>query len=126
MNIIPTAVTAWRNERSIEDAITHHDKAKLGIAITLVLTFLVGLLKGTKYAQLVAFLDPDTLSAAGVLLAGVIAGFDHWATGGALVAASAATDTPASAPAAIDAAPAGVQPAPNPSPVPDASVQAGG
>lgn len=89
MNLIPTAVTAWRDERSIDDAIRHHDRAGLAKAIALGLTFLLTVLRGTKYGQLVAFADPDMLTAAGLLVAGAVAAFGHWADGGALAAAAA-------------------------------------
>jgi hypothetical protein len=78
-----TGLTAWRDARSIGDAVKHHDRAQLAVAVSLVISFGATLLKG-KYAQYATFLDPDTVTAVGVLIAGAAAGFGHWATGGAL------------------------------------------
>jgi hypothetical protein len=102
VNLIPTALTAWRDERSVEEALAHHDRTALAAAITAIAAVAVKALGGTKYASLVVFLDPDTLSAFGFLVAGGVAGFGHWAARGALTQAAAAT--PAAAAAADPAA----------------------
>jgi hypothetical protein len=112
MSLIPNAIAAWRNERGIEDAIHDHDKAGLAKALALALTLLVTMLRGTKYAQYIAFVDPDVLTAAGVLVAGLIAGVGHWATRGALVAAAAGQGQP------VDRA--GAEPAAQPADAPRA------
>jgi protein-S-isoprenylcysteine O-methyltransferase Ste14 len=101
MSLLPTALTAWRDERSIADAIKHHDRAGLATAASLLVTLAATLLKGSKYAALADFLDPDTVAAVGVLAAGAAAGFGHWAGKGAITnAADAGQVGNAAAPAA--------------------------
>lgn len=90
MNLIPTAVTAWRNERSIEDAIRQHDQIALAKDITIAATFLFTCLRGTKYAQLASFADPDLLTGVGLVFAFVISRFGHWSIAGHLDAAAGA------------------------------------
>jgi protein-S-isoprenylcysteine O-methyltransferase Ste14 len=96
-----TIITAWRDERSLATAIKHHDRAGLATAASLLVTLAATLLKGSKYAALADFLDPDTVAAVGVLAAGAAAGFGHWAGKGTIAA------TADSGPAGNAAAPAG-------------------
>jgi hypothetical protein len=89
---LTAALTAWRDARSVEDAIKHHDRAQLAVAASLALTFAVTLLKGTKYAAYASALDPDTLTAIGVLVAGAAASFGHWSARGAVASGVASSD----------------------------------
>lgn len=106
-------LTAWRDVRSIEDAIKDHNKAQLAVAISMAVSFVALCLKGTKYAQYAAFLDPDMVTGIGLLAAGGFAGVGHWSTKGALVAAAVAGpagDAPASGQGSLGAS-VGGQPA---------------
>lgn len=125
MNLIPTALIAWRDFGGIQRAIARHDKTELAKQITLAATLALALLGRTKYAQLTDWLDANTLVALGVLAAAAISKFGHWTTGGALasVAADAASAKVPSAAPIRDAGPSpivggepaqtGMQPAPD-------------
>ena len=117
MNILPTALTAWRDERPIATAIKHHDRTGLALGVSVAFTFIMGLLGATKYGPLVTAIvaDPNIAAAVGAVVAAVVAGFGHWASGGAL----------ANAAPSADAGPAGQSPAPAVAPASAGQVDTG-
>jgi hypothetical protein len=106
--LVPKVLTGYRDAMAIEDAIKHRDAAHLGGQVCAALLFVLGLLKGSRYAHYVDWITPEVATQIGAVLAAGAAslfGWGHFA-GGAIVNAAVAGpagDAPAGKQGSLDA-----------------------
>jgi hypothetical protein len=84
------ALTARRDVLDIESAIKGRNRAALAGAIAAALMFVIGFLKGTKYAAYVDWITPELALQVGSVGAAALFGIGHWSAGGAIAGLASA------------------------------------